>query len=578
MSFEVAEDGFRLNDQPFQVISGSLHYFRVHPDQWEDRLLKARQLGLNTIDTYIAWNFHSPREGEFNTDGWRDLGHFIDLAATHGLYVIVRPGPYICAEWRNAGLPTWLTAKPGIRVRTSQDLYLDATAEYYAQLMPLIAPRQISRGGNVLMVQVENEYGAYGNDADYLRTLVSLIKSHGIDVPLFTCDQANDEMLSRGGLPELLRTGTFGSRSTERLEVLRRHQPTGPLMCTEFWDGWFDSWGREHHITSPEQSAADLDALLAAGGSVNLYMLQGGTNFELFNGANDKGIYVPIATSYDYDAPLTEDGSPSAKFEAFRDVIARYAPVPEDQPAPFAPAPTGEVRLGRADWAGAIRATEDFTRLPLQDEIDPEAIFVIYETDVEVDDQLVIFDEVRDRVFGFLDSAPIGTIERTQHQRSLTLPAAGRLTLLVEDLGRVNYSTRLGESKGLIGPARTATRDLTDWRIAVVDHAALPKIATATTALPEDRPVAGPVLLGGAFEAEPGRDLFLDVTGFGTGVVWVNGFLIGRYWSAGPTRTMYIPGPLLRAEGNRLTIWELDAVARPIAPFVSAPNLGHTEA
>nr|WP_231980138.1 beta-galactosidase family protein [Tessaracoccus coleopterorum] len=309
-----------------------MHYFRVHPDLWEDRIIKARQLGLNTIDTYVAWNFHSSREGEFRTDGWHDLGRFLDLAAKHGLYAIVRPGPYICAEWRNAGMPTWLTAKPGIRVRTSDPRYMDATAAYYAQLLPLVRERQISRGGNVLMVQVENEYGAYGDDAAYLRSLVELIKAQGIDVPLFTCDQANDEMLGRGGLPELLRTGTFGSRTTERLEVLRRHQETGPLMCTEFWDGWFDSWGREHHITAPEQSAADLDALLAVGGSVNLYMLHGGTNFALYNGANDKGVYVPTITSYDYDAPLSEDGTPGPKFDAFREVIARYAPVPEETP------------------------------------------------------------------------------------------------------------------------------------------------------------------------------------------------------------------------------------------------------
>jgi len=578
VSFVVADDGFRLNGEQFQVISGSLHYFRVHPDLWEDRIIKARQLGLNTIDTYVAWNFHSSREGEFRTDGWRDLGRFLDLVAQHGLYAIVRPGPYICAEWRNAGMPTWLTAKPGIRVRTSDPAYMEATARYYAQLLPVLADRQITRGGNLLMVQVENEYGAYGDDVAYLRSLVELIKAQGIDVPLFTCDQANDEMLGRGGLPELLRTGTFGSRTPERLEVLRRHQKTGPLMCTEFWDGWFDSWGREHHVTAPEQSAADLDALLSVGGSVNLYMLHGGTNFALSNGANDKGVYVPIVTSYDYDAPLSEDGTPGPKFEAFREVIARYAPVPGDSPAERLAAPEFEVALGRADWEPAVGASGTHDRLPLQDEVDPEASFVVYETDVTDADRVVVFDEVRDRVFAFLDGRPVGTMERTQHQRSLPLPGAGRLRLLVEDLGRVNYAGRLGESKGLIGPARTTTRELTRWAIAVVDHEAMPGLTEGAEELPVDRPVAGPVLLSGDFAAEPGTDLFLETVGLGTGIVWVNGFLLGRYWSAGPTGTMYVPGPLVRAAGNRIVVWELDAVSRPVATFVSAPRLGHTEA
>ncbi|SHI79832.1 beta-galactosidase [Tessaracoccus bendigoensis DSM 12906] len=578
MSFEVADDGFRCDGEPFRIISGSLHYFRVHPDQWDDRLRKARQLGLNTIDTYVAWNFHSSREGEFRTDGWRDLGRFLDLAEAHGLYAIVRPGPYICAEWRNAGLPTWLTARPGIKVRTSDPLYLDATADFYRAVLPIVADRQVSRGGNVVMVQVENEYGAYGDDAAYLRSLVALIRGQGIDVPLFTCDQANDEMLTRGGLPELLRTGTFGSRSKERLATLRRHQPTGPLMCTEFWNGWFDSWGQQHHTTAAQESAADLDDLLAAGASVNLYMLHGGTNFGLNNGANDKGVYVPITTSYDYDAPLREDGAPGPKFHAFREVISRHAPVPAEAPSEFVPAPEFEVDLGHSDWTAVLpESFESFDRLPEQDEVDPEAIFAVYEADVTADDQVVVFDEVRDRVFGFLDSLPIGSVERTQHQRALTLPGAGRLRLLVEDLGRVNYAARLGESKGLIGPARTAVRELTNWRIAAVDHDSLPTLTDGADTLPVGRPVAGPVLLSGTFDAA-GVDLFLDTSGFGTGIVWINGVLLGRYWSAGPTTTMFVPGPLLREQHNSIVVWELAAASRPVAKFVSDPQLGHTEA
>lgn len=583
MKFEVAHDGFRLDGNPFQVISGSLHYFRVHPDLWEDRLIKARQLGLNTIDTYVAWNFHSTRRGEFQLDGWRDLGRFLDLAAKQGLRAIVRLGPYICAEWRNAGLPAWLTAQDGIRVRTCDPLYLEPTAEYYEQVLPLVAERQITRGGNVTMVQVENEYGAYGDDKNYLRTIANLIRNQGIDVPLFTCDQANDEMLSRGGLPELLSTGTFGSRSKERLEVLRRHQPTGPLMCTEFWDGWFDSWGQHHHTTEAAQSAVDLDDLLSVGASVNLYMLHGGTNFALTNGANDKGMYIPITTSYDYDAPLREDGSPSPKYQAFREVISRYVTVTDEMPAEFHPAHSLTVALREApSWTAAAGLPAVHNELPHMDDVAPDAFFAIYETTIQPDDRVVMFDEVRDRAICLFNGRRIATLLRTNKERTLALPAgeSGRLQLLVEDLGRVNYAQRIGEAKGLIGPATTAVRTITDWDVSAFDHERLPGLARSgpTQGLKSGTPVPGLTLLVGRFTAPAGEDLFLDTSHFGTGLVWVNNLLLGRYWSAGPTQTMYVPGPVVNSGENSIVVWELNGAAGPLAEFVSEPRLGHTEA
>ena len=256
-TFEIGPEDFLLDGERIQVVSGALHYFRVHPYLWADRIHKARLMGLNTIETYVPWNFHAPEPGVFDLDGRRDLGRFLDLVAAEGLHAIVRPGPYICAEWDGGGLPAWLLADPSVGVRRHEPAFLDAISKYYASLLPLVAERQVTRGGPVLMVQVENEYGA---DADaplperqkYLRALVDLVRAQGVEVPLFTCDQANDEMLERGGLPELHKMATFGSRTTERFEVLRRHQPTGPLMCMEFWNGWFDSWGLEHHLAPAE--------------------------------------------------------------------------------------------------------------------------------------------------------------------------------------------------------------------------------------------------------------------------------------------------------------------------------------
>lgn len=579
MAFSISPEGFHLDGAPFQVISGSLHYFRVHPDLWADRLDKACHLGLNTIDTYVAWNFHSRREGEFRLDGWRDLGRFLDLTAERDLKAIVRPGPYICAEWRNGGLPTWLTARD-LRLRTSDPQYLAIIADYYRHVLPLVSERQATRGGNVIMLQVENEYGAYGDDKDYLRSLVELIRAQDIDIPLFTCDQANDEMLSRGSLPELLSTATFGSRSTERLAVLRRHQPTGPLMCTEFWDGWFDSWGEHHRTTDPSESARDLDELLSAGASVNLYMFHGGTNFELNNGANHKGTYTPIVTSYDYDAPLSEDGSRTPKFDAFQDVITRHNPANHAWPGDTPRGQQTRATLHRAgDWSKAATEPAGYDHLPAMDLIDPEARFAVYSTQVHEDDALITFDDVRDRAFVFLDNEPVGSIHRTMRQRAVALPRrAGVLSILVEDLGRVNYASRLGEPKGLIGEAITATRRITDWTVSSLDHTVLPHIALQSSSTMLDGPEAGPVLVHGSFQATGNRDLFLDTQTFGTGLAWVNGLLLGRYWSAGPTTTMYVPGPLLRDGTNDLVLWELEALTIPTAEFVTEPQLGHTEA
>ncbi|MGF0114698.1 glycoside hydrolase family 35 protein [Promicromonospora sp. Marseille-Q5078] len=590
-TFEIGERDYLLDGRPFQVISGALHYFRVHPDQWADRIRKARLMGLNTIETYVAWNFHAPEPDGFDLTGRRDLGRFLDLVAAEGLHAIVRPGPYICAEWDGGGLPAWLFAD-GAGVRRHDPAFLAAIGTYYAHLLPVVAERQVTRGGPVLMVQVENEYGAYpgvpqDERARYLRALVDLTRAQGIDVPLFTCDQADDEHLSLGGLPELHKTANFGSRSLERLAVLRRHQPTGPLMCTEFWDGWFDSWGLEHHVTAPETTAQDLDDLLGVGASVNLYMFHGGTNLGLTNGANDKGTYLPITTSYDYDAPLSEHGAATAKFHALRAVIAKHAPVPDELPADPGPAPELDVVLDRRvpldgvlDLVSGRRSRTSSAVPPAMDDLRQWSGFALYGTRVEADDAVLVVEEVRDRALVALDGDPVGVLDRTTHAWSLPLPRrSGTLTLLVEDRGRVNYGARIGEPKGLVGPVRTATRELTDWEAVPLRLDAAPGLlADDVWQGADDAPLAGPSFHRGTFDSVAGADHFLRLDGWTRGLVWVNGELLGRYSGQGPTGTSYVPGPLVRAEGNELVLLELHGAAAPRARFVAAPDLGPTEA
>ena len=584
--FEIGEQDFLLDGRPLQILSGALHYFRIHPDHWSDRIAKARQLGLNTIETYVAWNAHSPHPGEFHTEGGLDLGRFLDLIAREGMHAIVRPGPYICAEWTNGGLPAWLFRNPDTGVRRNEPAFMSAISDFYHSLAPIIVPRQIDRGGPIILVQVENEYGAYGEDKAYLRALADLTRRIGVTVPLTTVDQPVEDMLERGGLPELHKTGSFGSRVAERLDTLRRHQPTGPLMCSEFWDGWFDSWGLHHHTTPIEHSAQDLDELLARGASVNIYMLHGGTNFGFTNGANDKGVYQPITTSYDYDAPLDEAGNPTAKYWAFREVLAKYTPLGDDKPQPARPRPQFSAPLLQTvplwDVVDLLGYWTRREQPPSADELGHYDGFTLYRTEIDHAGPLMFeVEEVRDRAQVFLNRAGVGVLARDHHDRALALPpdARGTLALLVEDQGRVDYGPRIGEPKGLIGPARLNAAPVEGWSVLPLNLAVIEPVAEALRDQSSAEPSAliGPAFGRATFDLPEPGDLYLDTSAWGKGVVWINGFCLGRYWSRGPQRTLYVPGPVLRARDNELIVFEQHASGAVRAMFVAGPDLGHTE-
>lgn len=581
--FTLGEKDFLLNGEPFRVLSGALHYFRVHPDHWADRIHKARLMGLNTIETYVAWNAHAPVRGEFGLDGQLDLERFLDLIAAEGMFAIVRPGPFICAEWDNGGLPAWLFRDASVGIRRNEPSYMAAVSEYFDQLLPIVAERQIDRGGPVILVQIENEYGAYGADKDYLQALVDLNRAAGITVPLTTIDQPTDQMLSDGSLPELHKTGSFGSRALERLATLRTHQQTGPLMCAEFWNGWFDHWGAHHHTTSAADSARELDELLATGASVNLYMFHGGTNFGFTNGANDKGVFQPTTTSYDYDAPLTESGDPGPKFWAFREVISRYASVPDEVPASAVPAPHFEVALDERvslwDAADHLGTWIEADALPTTDDVAHYSGFMLYRTEVDTAASTSLsFREVRDRAQLFLDECQVAVLQRDHHDTTASLPAErrGRLDILVEDQGRVNYGQRIGEHKGLIGPARLGEVELRGWRVLPLQLDSVDALTELFTDAPGS-PIDAPTFARGRFDATAGTDLFLSTSGWGKGNVWVNGFNLGRYWSRGPQSTLYVPGPLLRAKENEIVVFELTGARESIVRFVTESDLGHTD-
>jgi len=605
MRFAIGDTDFLLDGEPHRILSGAIHYFRVHPDLWADRIRKAKLMGLNTIETYVAWNAHAPSPSSFSFEDGLDLGRFLDLVEASGMHAIVRPGPYICAEWTNGGLPYWLFTDGTVGVRRDEPGFLAAVQGYLEQLAPVLVPRQIDHGGPIVLVQVENEYGAYGSDPVYLSKLEQMHRAIGLTVPFTSVDQPMGTMLEDGSLPSLHKTGSFGSRSTARLERLREAQPTGPLMCSEFWDGWFDSWGEHHHTTSAAASASDLDDLLAAGASVNVYMFHGGTNFGFTNGANDKGVYRPIATSYDYDAPLDEAGRPTEKFHAFRAVIARYAPVPP-LPASMEPGGSGHLPAAPGLEARVVPATDVAVRLdrvaslrsllpaltdwsthdtpPTFDALGAASGFVLHRTEVDLPSGgvLTVGEEVRDRAIVSVDGTVVGVLEREHHDRAIALPpVTGTLELLVEDQGRVDYGPRIGEPKGLIGGVAVDGVPLARWTASplALDPIAPAALSVLAALEPTDGAVlAGPVVAAGSFELDAPGDRFLALDGFRKGVAWVNGFCLGRYWSRGPQRTLAVPGPVLRAGRNEVVVLELHAAASRTVCLRLEPELGHTEA
>ncbi|MGW0331094.1 beta-galactosidase [Streptomyces sp. NPDC003011] len=576
-----SSDGFLLHGEPFRIISGALHYFRVHPDQWADRLRKARLMGLNTVETYLPWNLHEPQPGTLVLDGLLDLPRFLRLARQEGLHVLLRPGPYICAEWDDGGLPAWLIADPDIRLRTSDPRFTEAFDRYLDQLLPPLLPHLAANGGPVIAVQVENEYGAYGDDIAYLQHVEQALRSRGVDELLFTCDQANAKHLTAGSLPGTLSTGTFGSRIDEHLAALRAHRPDGPLMCAEFWIGWFDHWGGPHHVRSAQDTAADLDRLLSAGASVNIYMFHGGTNFGFTNGANHHHTYAPTVTSYDYDAPLTESGDPGPKYHAFREVIARHAPVPDEPaPRPGPKLPPRTVDLDRrapllpylATLGGAVRTQDPVT----MNELGVHGGYVLYRTTVPAsgDGLLHFAGGVGDRAQVFVDGASVGALERERHDETLPLrvPRSGAvLEVLVENQGGVNYGPRIGAPKGLLGPVSFQGTALHGWECLPVPLGDLGAVPFDPSEAATD---AVPAFHHGTFEVDTPADTFLALPGWTKGQAWVNGFHLGRYWNRGPQRTLYVPGPVLRGGANELVLLELHATAGTRARFTDAPDLG----
>jgi beta-galactosidase len=567
--FEIRDDQFVFDGKPVQIISGAIHYFRVVPEYWEHRLRQLKACGLNTVETYVAWNVHEPKPGTFNFDGMYDLVRFLEVAHSLDLMTIVRPSPYICAEWDLGGMPPWLLAVPGITVRCYNPPYLEAVDRFYDQLITRLAPLQCTKGGPIIAVQIENEYGSYGNDSNYLAYQEESLRKRGIDVPLFTSDGPTDVMLQGGTLPHIHKTANFGSGPKGGFAKLREYQPNGPLMCAEFWNGWFDHWGEKHHTRDAADAAACLDEMLGMGASVNFYMFHGGTNFGFGSGANFDKAYQPTVTSYDYDSPVSESGDITAKYHAFRDVIGKYRSLP-DGPLPQTPprAAFGTVALTQQailrDSLLEIAGHPIVTGEPKSmEQLGQNAGLTLYRTNITGPREAMTLhlDGVHDRVHVFVNGE-LKTVwyrnDAPDTMPKIAVPAEGiTLELLVENMGHVNYGRKLSEQKGITEGIRHGYQFLFGWETFRLPLDDLTELKWQTIA-----PTVEPAFFRATVTIEKPADTFVKLApeaGWNKGVCFVNGFNLGRYWSTQePKQNLYLPGPLLRNGENEIIVLELD--------------------
>jgi beta-galactosidase len=561
-TFRVADGQFQLDGKPFRILSGEMHYPRIPRAYWRDRLRMAKAMGLNTVTVYAFWNDHEQQPGTYDFSGQHDVAEFVREAQQEGLYVILRPGPYVCAEWEFGGYPAWLLKDPTTVVRSSDPKFMDPAKRWLKHLGKELAPLQYGSGGPILAVQVENEYGSFGEDHAYMQQIRQALLDAGFTkAQLYTADGA--DVLAKGTLPDLPAVINFGPGSAKGdFEKLKKFRPEGPYMNGEYWAGWFDHWGDTHHATDAKQQADELAWILAQGYSISIYMFHGGTNFGWMNGANwDKNSYQPDVTSYDYDAPLDESGRPTEKYKLFREAIAKATgaelpPVPATAPT-IAIAPT-TLPLSTSLWQNLPQPVASPKPLTMED-VNQAYGYILYRTTIAAAARGdLVLDQLHDYAVVYANRQPIGTLDRRLGQDTLAvnLAAGTKLEILVENSGRINYSLELrGERKGITRKVTLAGKNLTGWQVFPLPMNKVEHYNYTSASC------AGACFYRGTLEvAEPG-DTFLDTSAFSKGFVWINGHPLGRIWSIGPQKALYLPGPWLHKGTNDVIVFDLDGAS-----------------
>ena len=598
---------FYLDGRPFRIFSGSFHYFRTHPAQWGDRLLKMRAAGLNTVMTYIPWNLHEPVKGQYMLGGQWDIASFIQMVQRVGMKMIVRPGPYICAEWEFGGLPAWLLSDPNMKVRTSDyKPYLDHVDAYFSHLFSLLTQYTYKKAGPIIAFQIENEFGSQKRkDVPYLKFLEKQFYKWGIEELLFTSD--GSKQLPNGTLPNILATVNFNKWPEEKLGILKKFQPNKPLMVTEFWSGWFDHWGSKHHVLKLDQFEQILDVILRMNSSVNFYMFVGGTNFGHWSGGpfGDK-----VITSYDYDAPISECGDITPKFHVIRKMILKYSLAPLD--LPDIPKNSPKVTYGKVSVSSYLPYEElvgvmlklhssqgarltlpqpqTMERLQLGGGVAQNQGFLMYRKKIAPGSRLEFTGHVADRAQILVNGEEIRLLNASHAGKAISISmkpspdAAVNLDILVENMGRVNFKPDLNDQhKGIQGQIILDGQVLSDWLHVPFqwEEQVIDGVLSSNDWLDFPNMAEGSTLGPGLYRifldisGKP-EDSFMDMTGWTKGLVIVNGFNIGRYWNIGPQKHLYVPAPLLRQGMNTILIFELHLPGSSVS-LLDVPSLGETE-
>lgn len=573
-AFEIGEKDFLLDGKSFKIMSGAIHYFRVPKADWYHSLYNLKALGFNTVETYVPWNMHEPKEGVFDFEGNNDLEAFLDTAQELGLYAIVRPTPYICAEWEFGGFPAWLLEKD-VRLRAYDTNYLTAVDKYYAELLPRLIPHQFDRGGNVLMFQVENEYGSYGEDKEYLRAVAKLMRAHGLTMPFFTSDGPWRGTVRAGSLVEdgILETGNFGSKAKENFDDLQSYfdekDVSFPLMCMEFWDGWFNRYNEPIITREVDELVESVRDCLRLG-SINLYMFHGGTNFGPMNGCSSRGDEdLPQITSYDYGAPLNEQGNPTEAYYALQRMVHEEFPDVE-QAEPLIKETLPETTVALTDKVSLFETLDQITE-PVVSKYSKtmEALgqnygYTLYRTEFEKDtkgddEETFRLVDARDRASVYLNEEHLATQYQFEIGEKIKTPLTqkdNQLDVLVENMGRVNYGAKLAADTQRKGFRQGVIADLhfmlywKQYRLTMEDVSGV----DFSQAWHEGQPA----FYKYDFTLDEAKDTFIDTHAFGKGMVFVNGFNIGRYWNVGPAQSLYIPGAFLNKGENSIVVFETE--------------------
>jgi beta-galactosidase GanA len=563
-SFTLGPSDFLLDGKPYQILAGELHFQRIPREYWKDRLLKARAMGLNTICTYVFWNLLEPEPGKWNFSGNNDVASFIRTAQEAGLWVIVRPGPYACAEWEFGGLPIWLLRTPDIKIRCLDPRYMAACASYIGKMSDLLRPLQIQKGGPVLMIQIENEYGSYGNDQGYMPALESMWRKGGIEVPFYTADGATPSMLEAGSLPGCA-IGLDPGANEKEFDVAARLGRNVPVFCSELYPGWLTHWGEKWARTPAEEVLKDLRWLLEHRKSFNLYVFHGGTNFGFWAGANMGDAYQPDVTSYDYDAPLNEMGQPTPKYFAIRDLLAKYQPGGGAKlPDPPKPLPAIEISaIAFKDSAPLFENLPAAVREPQpkpMEYLGQNQGFILYRTAFRghYAGKLKIW-ELHDYANIHVDEKLIGTLSRARKEDTIEVPKsdspAKTLDILVEGMGHINFSQHMIDRKGITDRVTLNGMTLMNWIIFPLPMDA--KFLGGLKFGPLGEAARPETFFRGSFDLAELGDTYLDMSGWKKGVVWVNGHNLGRFWDIGPQKRLYCPSPFLKKGRNEIIVFDL---------------------